>query len=219
MADQEKRQLKPKDKIQIVLLTVILVVFPGVSWYWLNQGLDYRKTAKAELKDHGPLPAFEWRNYNGKTLFSDDLKGAFVIAGVYDLSKPELSERFGKELARLHDQFDDRKDVYFLSITGKDSTLLPAFIDQYKLRDTSQCFFISATSETLKDLAGSGFRMPASDAAGSPYIAFADTASVIRNYYDVHDDGQLRRLVQHITLLLPMEKSRDELKFKRETEK
>lgn len=219
MTDQAKKPLRAKDKIQIAALTIILVVFPGVSWYWLSQGLDYRKTAKAELKDLGPLPDFSWRNYTGSTLHQADLRGAFVIAGIYDLSQPKLSETFGREFSRLHDQFDDRKDVLFLSVVGPDSTLIPAFVEKYKLADTTQCFFFSTTAEEMKNLAQKGFRMPASDGTKFPFIAFSDTSSVIRNYYDVRDNSQLKRMVQHISLLLPMSKSRDELRFQRESEK
>ncbi len=219
MTEQTKRQLKPKDKIQILALTAILVVFPAVSWYWLSRGLDYRKTAKAELKDLGPLPDMTWRNYTGKTLSKADLEGSFVIAGVYDLAQPELSGHFGREFSRLHDQFDDRKDVLFLSVVGQDSTLIPAFLKQYELSDTTQCYFFPTMEDAMKSLAETGFRMPQSDGATSPYIAFADTSSVIRNYYDVRDNAQLKRMVQHISLLLPMSKSRDELRFKREAEK
>ncbi len=219
MTEQVKKPLRPRDKIQIAALTAILVVFPAVSWYWLSQGLDYRKTAKAELKDLGPLPDFTWRNYTGKTLNKADLKGAFVITGIYDLAQPELSGHFGREFSRLHDQFDDRKDVLFLSVVGQDSTLLPAFLKEYELSDTTQCYFFPTAEEAMKKLAETGFRMPALDGAASPYIAFADTSSVIRSYYDVRDNGQLKRMVQHISLLLPMSKSRDELRFQREAEK
>lgn len=219
MTDQEKKPLRLRDKIQIGALTVLLVVFPGVSWYYLSMGLDYRKTAKAELKDLGQLPQFQWRNYNGKILNNADVKGKFVVAGVYDLSKPELSERFGHEFSRLHDQFDDRKDVLFLSLVGRDSALIPAFIEKYALSDTTQCYFFAASKEEMKSVAQSGFKMPVWDGNGSPYIAFADTSSVIRSHYDVRDDQQLKRMVQHISLLLPMMKSREELQFKREAEK
>ncbi len=203
----------------MVALTAILVVFPAVSWYWLSRGLDYRKTAKAELKDLGPLPDVTWHNYTGKTLSKADLKGSFVIAGVYDLTQPELSGQFGREFARLHDQFDDRKDVLFLSVVGSDSTLLSSFVKEYGLADTTQCFFFPTAADAMKNLAQTGFRMPELDGATSSYIAFADTSSVIRNYYDVRDNAQLKRMVQHISLLLPMAKSRDELRFKREAEK
>lgn len=219
MTEQAKRPLKPKDKIQILALTAILVVFPAVSWYWLSRGLDYRKTAKAELKDLGPLPDMTWRNYNGKMLSKADLEGSFVIAGVYDLAQPELSGYFGREFSRLHDQFDDRKDVLFLSVVGQDTTLIPAFLKQYELSDTTQCYFFPTMEDAMKNLAQTGFRMPELNGATSPYIAFADTSSVIRNYYDVRDNVQLKRMVQHISLLLPMSKSRDELRFKREAEK
>ncbi|MFM9949794.1 MAG: hypothetical protein ACKV1O_17795 [Saprospiraceae bacterium] len=219
MTEQAKRQLKPKDKIQILALTAILIVFPAVSWYWLSMGLDYRKTAKAELKDLGPLPEETWRNYTGKMLSKADLEGSFVIAGVYDLAQPALSGHFGREFSRLHDQFDDRKDVLFLSVVGQDSTLIPAFVKEYGLTDTTQCFFFATTADAMKNLAQTGFRMLGLDGATSPYIAFADTSSVIRNYYDVRENAQLKRMVQHISLLLPMSKSRDELRFKREAEK
>ena len=219
MTEQVKKPLRPKDKIQILALTAILIVFPAVSWYWLSRGLDYRKTAKAELKDLGPLPDVIWRNYTGKTLSKADLEGSFVIAGVYDLAKPELSGHFGREFSRLHDQFDDRKDVLFLSVVGQDSALLSDFVKEYWLTDTPQCFFFATAAEAMKTLAQTGFRLPELDGATSPYIAFADTSSVIRNYYDVRDNAQLKRMVQHISLLLPMSKSRDELRFRREAEK
>jgi len=219
MTDKEKKPLRPKDKIQIVALTIILVVFPGVSWYWLSRGLDYRKTAKAELKELGPFPEFSWRNYTGRTLSKDDLKGSFVIAAVYDLEQPQLSDYFGRELSRLHDQFDDRKDVLFLSVIGRDTTLLPAFMKQYGLSDTTQCFFFATETSVMNYLVADGFTMPELDGATSPNIVLADTSSVIRSYYDVRDNEQLKRMVQHLSLLLPMSKSRDELRFQREAEK
>lgn len=205
--------------MQIALLVLVLLGFPAISWYYLNTGLDYHKGAMAELGDHGALPLFERTNYDGTPLNTADLHGSIVIASVYDLAQTALSEQFGQAFSKLHDQFDERRDVLFLSVVGADSTLIPAFIEKYELADPEQCYFFATPEEAMKTLAQSGFRMPELQGAGSPFIAFADTASVIRNYYDVRDADKLKRLVEHTALLLPHIKDRDELYFKREKEK
>lgn len=209
--------------IQYLAIFLILVVLPAGSWFYLRSGLDYRIKAMESLKDYGKIPSFEWHTLSGEPLGHQDLHGKLVLAQFVSLGNEELKTAFGRQLGKLHEQFDERPDLLFLTfLTDADtSAAWQSFASAHELNDPSQVYFLATDPAVLDLVAREGFRLPLTpeqSLAESPYFVFADTSLTMRHYYDVHNDADIRQLVAHIAMLLPQIKER-ELIFKRETEK
>ncbi len=94
-----------KKGVQTIVLLALLVVFPLLSWLYLQRGLDFRINAREEIKAKGQLPAqIDWAD-------------SAVISIIYDTG------RFGKdELTSVSKHFADRKDVIFRGLDYRQPT-------------------------------------------------------------------------------------------------
>ncbi|MCB0558587.1 MAG: hypothetical protein H6573_31675 [Lewinellaceae bacterium] len=207
--------------IQLGGVFLLLVIFPLVSWYYLRTGLDYRLQAIQELKDFGKIPAFTLANYNDSLITSERFAEGLVVG--YFFSAPHESLFAGK-LAKLHEQFDERDDIFFLAFAA-DTTMatrnrMQQFAAANGLVDEEQNFFLEGMPTEVERLA-KACQMPFEEQGMSltdnSLLFFADSL-MVRGFYDIREEENLKRLVKHITLNIPPKKDK-ELLFEREVEK
>lgn len=192
-------------------LFFLLVVLPAMSWVYLSQGLSYQKAKRAELRAFGKIPPFPYQLLNGDSIGEAELGGKLLM--VFNISRKEAgsTETVLEELEKIHRQFDDRKDVIFLLQADKqDSLFVEQLLARIKLTDPGQVY-------TIVQAAGDSNRFGTGDAAAAQ-VAIADSAGVIRQYYDFLDGNRVRRSVEHIAMLMPF-RDRDEAVLQREREK
>lgn len=216
---------KARNLFQIILLGIMLIGLPAGSWYYLNSGLKYRQQAMSELGDYGKLPQMAFSTYNDEQLDFEDLQGKFIIANTLPEGAPELRNRIGKSLAKLHEQFDQRNDLLFLTFNlakgeaSKEIERVGAFVEEHELRDEEQNFFL--IQDSVQNLLTNLQEIPfpeGTDYKHNPYFMLADSNQTILQFYDVTDDNAMGRMVEHIALILPRTPDKDII-FKRETEK
>lgn len=197
--------------ITTIGLFFLLVVLPGMSWVYLSQGLAYQKAKRDELRELGKIPPFPYQLLNGDSIGETELGGKLLM--IFSVSNKDASstEIVLKELEKIHRQFDDRKDVIFLLQANKqDSLFLEELLSRMKFSDPGQVYTIIQTP---------GARNYLSSADHVPtHVAIADSAGVIRQYYDFLDGNRVRRSVEHIAMLMPF-RERDEAVLQREKEK
>lgn len=201
---------------------MLLIVFPAVSWYYLNSGLQYRRAAMDELDDFGTFPNAPWKMVDGSAISPSFLHGKMLLAYVLPTKDDELTDEFGLTLQKLHHQFDERNELVFLTLVPGSNGKVAAeqaddFRETYTLKDDAQLFFLEVGEEKLEDIRGR-ILQPREDVSQKALFLLTDTSSTIRRYYDVREESEIKRLVEHIALLLPLKKDRD-LIFKREAEK
>jgi len=207
--------------VQFAGLFLLLVVLPLGSWYYLQTGLDYRLQARKELKDIAPLPGFGLQNYNDSLVHMERFEDQLVVGHFMNASAQDV---YIEALAKLHDQFDEREDIYFLAFQADTSATARAstaeLLLQNGLKDTAQVFVLSATKEKLSALAGQ-MQLPLEDRGmgleRNSLLFFADSA-MVRGFYDMQQEAELKRLVKHLTLNLhPTEEA--DIIYDPETEK
>lgn len=214
---------------QLGALVLLLIVFPAASWYYLNSGLQYRRSTMAELKEYGNFPSENWTLVDGSQLSKTFLSKKMLLAHFMpDSDHPELLTQYGETLRRLYDQFEERNELVFLTLLHGDTATTRrrtgTFVENYELEDPEQVFFVQLDDQKFSELK-KGALLPKSDAEtelmnpeSAAYFLLTDTTATIRRYYDIREESDIKRLVEHIALLLPFKKDRD-LIFKREVEK
>ena len=218
---EEHKKFGGKHIFQTLVLLLFLVVLPLGSWYYLRTGLDYRLEALEELQDYGRVSGISYATYQSDTLVEEDLLGRLVVAGFVDLEDEELASSLGRHLRRVQQQFEDRPDVLFLVhvLNEAGPGQVSVFEAEYGLKDEEQCIFIPFGSpEKAKEIYFLPEEAGGTASGRTPYLALIDTALTIRHYYDVRRAEEVRRLIEHIAILLPPEPEKD-LVFRRETEK
>ena len=207
--------------IQLGGVFLLLVVFPLVSWYYLRTGLDYRLQAMQELKDFGKIPEFSLINYNDSLIANDRFAEGLVVG--YFFSEPH-EKRFAGSLAKLHEQFDERDDIFFLAL-APDTTLatrrrMEQFAAANGLLDEEQNFYLQGTPTEIEGLARDcqvPFEEKGMSLSDNSLLFFADSL-MVRGFYDLREEESLKRLVKHITLNISPKRDK-ELLFEREVEK
>lgn len=191
-----------KKWIQPLVLFAMLIVMPALSWYYLKKGEQYQVKMRAELKDYGKLPSFtlpKLLDTNSINL-ATDLINKVVIAKVVDANELESGDDLRFALGSLHTQFDERNDIVFLLHTAiKDSARVGAFLRQNKMSDPTQVVVTGSDSKLIQ-----AYRFPKPG-----MMAIVDTAGVIRRYYNYRDGNEVRRLTEHVTVLMHRDKSND----------
>ena len=230
---------KKNNILQGLFLLLLLVILPFGSWYYMGAGHKYYKESMAELKDYGVLPAFSLITQNGQQLDHSLLTGKMSVVAFINpksASSPELL----KNLSLLHKQFNKRKDLFFLIHMLTEENLSQDFLkemeEKYDLTDDEQCFILTGEESVIQNLVGTKYKVPdlksekskealiplSSNSIGTikeyPYLVLVDSKHVIRNYYLGNDKGSMKRLVEHISLILPKELEEKPV-LKREKEK
>jgi hypothetical protein len=191
-----------KKWIQPLVLFAMLIVMPALSWYYLKKGEQYQVKMRAELKDYGKLPSFtlpKLLDTNSINL-ATDLINKVVIAKVVDANELESGDDLRFALGSLHTQFDERNDIVFLLHTAiKDSARVGAFLRQNKMSDPTQVVVTGSDSKLVQ-----AYHFPKPG-----MMAIVDTAGVIRRYYNYRDGNEVRRLTEHVTVLMHRDKNND----------
>jgi len=218
---EEKKSFGLRNILQMLALLLFLVVLPLGSWIYLRNGLDYRLEALEELRDYGSIAPFELPTYKQDTVAPAILQGKLVVASFLDFSDEALTRRTGEYLNKLHEQFDERPDLLFLQHVLDDpgGERIQAFELEHRLNDQDQCLFLVDPSGDMEARVRIAYRFSEAPAAPIPaQLVLADTTLTIRHYYDLRNEAEIKRMVEHIAIILPRVEERD-LVFKRETEK
>ena len=228
-----------KNPIQVLFLSLMLIVLPLGSWYFLNKGQTYYENAISELQDYGPMPDFQLQTQSEQELTKADVENKMAIVAFIN---PESTgtDQVMKNLALTHKQFDKRNDVVFLIHLLSEEVQTPeamqAIAQQYQLTDEAQCYFLTASNSTIQNLVKQGYQIPDLNSKSAeqtkyslqqgnktkvenyPYLVLIDIGQHIRNYYDATSKESVGRMVEHIALKLPVEAEEDP-ELKREKEK
>lgn len=214
---EEKRRLSLS---QIAGLLLFLVILPAGSWFYLQSGFNHRKGALAELKEMGKVEGIDLMDQYGTRFTTADMQRRVVVAGFLPADAAS-QDKWAQRLSTLHEQFDDRDDICFLLLADSANLSDPAaFLERNALSDSLQWKLLLTGPEELAALASNSFYLPAGE-AGQPnfqYLALADTARMVRRHYDILDNQQMGRLVEHITIVMPRLPEPD-IVLKREKEK
>jgi len=216
---------KKNNILQGLFLLLLLVILPFGSWYYMGAGHKYYKESMAELKDYGVLPNFALKAQGEEKPFDNSfLTGKMsVIAFInpQSASSPEVL----KNLGLLHKQFNKRNDLYFLIHILSEQKMSEGFLkemtEKYELTDDEQCYILTGEGNEIQNLVGTKYKVPdlkiekakedliplSTNSIGTlkeyPYLILVDSKQVIRNYYNGDNKDEMKRLVEHISLILP----------------
>jgi|GEM_PF-730292 len=207
--------------LRVFLLFLLLVGLPAGSWFYLQTGLNYHKKALADLNDFGKLRPFQLYSQNGDTLRLQDIQGRVVVANFFSLDL-SANRKTATGIAKLHSLFDERPDLFFFSLIPADSTAqLRKLAVDLGMKDSKQWFLLTENPKELENQKQENFRFPQKAEATEDennFLALVDTGSTIRNYYDVANNEDMGRLIEHIVILLP-NLPKDKIEIRRGKEK
>lgn len=199
---------------QLVMLLLLLIGAPYLSWHYLSKGVDYRVSRINQMGEYGDVSDLTLTTPQGSRLQMGNLKDSVIIMTFPGIENGDLKDF--PLLDKMKDQFEDRSDVKFFWVLGVadstlGSTLITANPDKY-----SEVYFIDESDATYLAFMD---QLPDKKPLGrTNTLAVIDKKSMVRNVYDPFSDVDMGRLVEHITILLPPKKV-DKPKLNRQKEK
>ena len=178
-----------KRNITIFIILAILIVFPLISYYYLSEGTNYRKTALTELKDSIKINQFSLTTSNSIILNNDSLLNKVVLFSLVN----HYNESEKSNLENLFNKFKDRSDFCLVSIQNESNNL------NIKSEPNGANFYSILKSETEIDSLSNVWVK-----TKSPAIFVVDIKNNIRKTYKDHSLESFKNVLKHIAILLPM---------------
>jgi len=107
---------------KFLAVTLMLVVFPALSWYYLDTGLEYRKKAHQAM-----LPKGDLNQLISAKRFTTDYDLRATCDGATSMLICRKDEKDDETIQRLYDQFDDANNFQLVLLNEKGLTPLPEF--------------------------------------------------------------------------------------------
>ena len=199
---------------QFLILGFIFIVLPAGSWYYLNEGYNYRKAILEELaQDLGQVPSFQLRNQNNKLITDAAIRGKFAIVNFLSLPPSESAQPIIQQLVKVQDQFDKRDDIIFLTFTKANAPEeVAAYFETLNVkRNKNQWHFLTGTDTALLQIEQK-MAFPASFQTGitdNATMIIADSSATIRYIYDFREKEAVKKLIHHIPNLMPRPKEKE----------
>ncbi len=203
------------DKVfQFLKLGFIFIVLPAGSWYYLNEGYNYRKAIIEELaQDLGTLPSFQLSNQKNQMITDAAISGKVAIVNFLSFPPSDEAEAIIQQLVEVQDQFDKRDDIVFLTFTKANAQeeVATYFETLDVKRNKNQWHFLTGTDTELSQVEQK-ITFPASFQNGlsdNATMLIVDTSATIRYLYDFRDKEAVKKLVHHIPNLMPRPKEKE----------
>ena len=205
----------PEDKKNYaapLLLLLLLVALPAVSWWYLSSGFEYRKEAIVTQGDFGQMPDLQ-----GLPAIAGELpvtlRGSMAVVGWLDPTKEEATSAYGHTLDSLYQQFKDSPNLYFSTIVlAEDPAFSVAeFTAKYHLPENKMMSFLRASNRVFQQTA-EDFQLPLSQYDGpgeEPIVALVDSSQTIVKHYNVRRRDETVSLVELISVIIPLPERRD----------
>ncbi len=207
---------------RVIAISIFLVGFPAVSWYYLNEGYKYRIGILEELDQNlGTPPTFQLVNQAGKIIDNGFMKEKVIITNFIALGAADASKANMEKLYNIQDQFDKKDDILFYTYIKADSLkAVQNYVNTLGIKEEKQWNFLTGTDAAMEQFIQT-FPFPENSSktyAGNSTVAIVDTSSTIRFFYDINNNKEVSKLIEHIANLMPQAPP-EEARTKRELEK
>lgn len=188
--------------IRILFLTMMVVIFPLISWLYLREGIDFRKSALLEMQPVANLENLTFPVFEVEVGGKDDFPAPYYVIVELAGSNADIDN----SLSGISIQLGQVPSVVLIAITDKAN---PAFnfSDSWVLMDRTDPLAVELRSATET--------LPGYSEGKTVYLI--DSKRQLRNLYDLTDMEQMRDFAVHAGVLLPIKNQKD-LVFKRKAE-
>ena len=186
------------------MMFAVLFLFPIGSIVYLYMGRTHSRTAVAELEQLGKVSGFQLKNQQNEPITPEGLHGKVTVVNFLpkDLA---VAKPLADRIEKVHQSFDDTDDVIFLSFIEADSTkTLLQTATQLGIEDHKQWYLLGTTPTEWQHLSKDVYHL-SNPLTG---VAMTDTSLNIRKLYNINDNHQMGRMVEHIAKVIPKQKRR-----------
>jgi hypothetical protein len=178
--------------LKIIVVLLVLIGFPALSWYYLSSGLRWRINAQEATRRKEALRNFTLVDKDSVLITSQEMAGTYyLIARPGDAAAVDHLKRVGAQFGVRHD---------FRTVI-----LLPGGKEGLELNESAWMQLTCAQGcEALNQMLFE-----------EDYTAaIVDSSLYLRGRYHLSSMQEMRKLVEHLAVVLPIEK-RERIELKR----
>ena len=210
--------------LTILLLAAVLFGMPIGSWFYLRDGVRYRKEKLAQLKDFGKWGAdLHLTNWRGEPFTTDSLRGNITVVCAYDPAAT-TADTAAVQLERFQKAFGpDRRDIHIISLpfgAHADSATVAAFAAKHHANPRVWHLLHGDANhlQSLLDGLHIAQNTAAKDGLTPSYFALIDTNLVVRQYYLGTNKTDVNKLIQIVSMIMRPSPTA-KIKYRRREEK
>lgn len=170
--------------LKTILILLVLFALPAGSWYFLKDGLDWRKAKmeKLQMKEKF-LDVYD---------FTVEEKNVIFEEMAYRTALIKLNSDLDKEDIKLVDQFRKTHTFMFFVMLNRNSRLETSYSSKYPIR------YIKSSNMVPKNF----------EYNNAKYM-LVDTSGHIRRVYQWTEEDKMKNIVEDLAVLLPKRPSPD----------
>ena len=193
-----------KKFFRIALILLLFVGFPLTSWYYLKEGAKWRKNALNELEYLAKVRSSHYIDGSG----NDGNLLERKVCVLYMIEDDKVTDDVRKGLhvcEKIYDQFHQRPELRLVIVAPSQSLDVKAAIMTKQGADTEYWVQDGAVGawKTILFNAMDLYTHKHKLERFKNYICLSDIDGNLRSVYDIDDEAQIKRLVQHLAILLP----------------
>jgi hypothetical protein len=205
-----EKSTTPRRVFAGIVLFLMVIGLPAISYYYVKSGFDWRKDAQSELRDYGRIrevyhvwPDGVKENLIDKKvcvlyLFGDQPELTPENRKIIDISE-ELIKQFGYKPG------SDVNDFRAVLIAGNQTAEFKSYGQTRPSADLNNWVWtggLGSWTTIMKN--GYDYYCQSNKITPYPqYFAVSDTSGTIRRFYNAQDKEEINRMVQHIAILMP----------------
>lgn len=188
--------------VRILFLTMMVVVFPLISWLYLREGIDFRKNALHEMQPIANLENLAFPVFEVEIGGKEDFPAPYYV--IVELNNSDSG--IHNSLTGISTQLGQVPSVVLIAIIDKKQPAFE-FSDSWVLIDKDEQLAVELKTASLN--------LPGYTEGKTVYLI--DSKRQLRNIYNLTDLQQMKDFAIHAGVLLPIKNQKD-LVFKRKAE-
>ncbi len=184
------------------MVAIILIGLPLFAWYYLSKGTQMRKDAMVDLAVKSEVGNFQSVTDSDSIFYSESFQGKRWIVGIIGA---DSSRTHGIELLKnIYKQSKEEFTIHLFTIVGLFSGEM--------ISDMSRQFELTQDRNWIKTyMAAKHIYLFSEDAFAIPekyknknIVVLVDEFGKIRQYYDLSDDAEVKKMVRQIPVFLSL---------------
>ena len=200
---EKETSKNPYKKLQMILLAGVMVAFPVISFVVNMKGAEKGRTFYGELKNNlGQLPEFKLRSYTDPSAESANSKAKTRVASFLSLESRDSVLSVMKAISRTEQLREEIDNLNFMTFDlTSDSVFTNKYVQNISPNERQNWQILRGGIEVAQAI-----KLP-----NEFSFALIDSAGIVRRFYDIRQDSERRKLIEHIAVM-PIHKKKSIVK-------
>jgi hypothetical protein len=198
----------PYRKLQMVLLVGVIVAFPLISFIVNMKGAEKGRVFYGEIKNNlGKLPEFNLRSYTDPNAESANSKGKTRVVSFLSTESRDSVLSVMKAISRTEQLREEIDNLNFMTFDlTSDSLVTAQYVQTISPNERQNWQILRGGNDVASEI-----KLP-----NAFNFALIDSANTIRRFYDIRQEEERRKLIEHIAVM-PIHKKKSIVKREQKT--